>query len=50
LETVLKNSPHELGESRSQAQRVAIERPLTILFQVSSQDRIVDVQIHLPRR
>lgn len=49
LDTSLKNTPDALGESRLGNLRIAIERPLTILFRISPDDRVVtvlDVRLH----
>jgi hypothetical protein len=43
IDSVLRVNPENAGESRDEGQRILIERPLGVTFDVSAQDRTVFV-------
>jgi hypothetical protein len=43
LETLLADDPLNVGESRQDLSRIAFEKPLGIIFDVSPEDRLVTV-------
>jgi plasmid stabilization system protein ParE len=43
IDAVLGKSPHSQGESRQGRLRILFEGPLAVLFEVTEEDRFVDV-------
>ena len=43
IDVLLGTDPHNQGESRADGTRILFERPLAVRFEVSEQDRYVDV-------
>ena len=50
IDSLLRNSPDEVGESRPSNQRIAFVPPLGVRFQMRSDQNVVVLRVWAPRR